>query len=233
MTKLSQAIALATAMTAGLVATTTTQAEVEVSASAGVANMYLWRGQDLGAVTDDGGATTKTTGGVPAISGDISVSAAGAYGGVWTSSGDANSGQEYDIYAGYGGEAGAISYDVSIWAYVYPDGGTSDGTFGDNSEIIVSLGAAGASVGIYKQVGDAVDNDNMFYTLGYGMGSFSGTVGITDAAAKGSDYTYLDVSYAYNDNISFTVSQILDQETEKALDEDTKFVVSYSLPIGL
>lgn len=223
MNKLSQAIALATAMTAGLAATATTQAEVEVSASAGVANMYLWRGVDLGA---NGGQ-----GGVPAVSGDLSVSAAGAYGGVWTSSGDAASGQEYDIYAGYGGEAGALSYDVSIWAYVYPDGGVSDGTFGDNSEIIVSLGAAGASVGIYKQVGDAVDNDNMYYTLGYGMNAFSGTVGITDAAAKGADYTHFDLSYAYNDNISFTVSKIVDQETEKALDEDTKFVVSYSLPI--
>lgn len=223
MTKLSQAIALATAMTAGLAATATTQAEVEVSASAGIANMYLWRGKDLGA--DDG------QGGVPAVSGDLSVSAAGAYGGVWTSSGDAGAGQEYDIYAGYGGEAGALSYDVSIWAYVYPDGGVSDGTFGDNSEIIVSLGAAGASVGIYKQVGDAEDNDNMYYTLGYGMDAFSGTVGITDAAAKGADYTHFDLSYAYNDNISFTVSKIVDQETEKALDEDTKFVVSYSLPI--
>jgi hypothetical protein len=225
MIKLSQAIALATAMTAGLAATTTTQAEMEVAASASIANMYLWRGQNLG--------QSATTGGIPAFSGDIAVSASGAYGGIWASSGDANAGQEYDIYAGYGGEAGAISYDVSIWAYVYPDGGTTDGTFGDNSEIIVSLGAAGASVGIYKQVGDATDNDNMFYTLGYEMGSFSGTVGITDNAAKGADYNYLDVSYAYNDNISFTVSQILDQEVEKTLDEDTKFVVSYSLPIGL
>ncbi len=223
MTKLSQAIALATAMTAGLAATTATQAEVEVSASAGIANMYLWRGQDLGA---NGGQ-----GGVPAISGDLSVSAAGAYGGIWTSSGDAGAGQEYDIYAGYGGEAGALSYDVSVWAYVYPDGGVSDGTFGDNSEVIISLGAAGASVGIYKQIGDMVDNDNMYYTLGYGMDAFSGTVGITDAAAKGADYTHFDLSYAYNDNISFTVSKIVDQETEKALDEDTKFVVSYSLPI--
>ncbi len=225
MTKLSQAIALATVMTAGLVGTTTTQAEVEVSASAAIANMYLWRGTDLGSNAGQGG--------VPAVSGGLSVSSVGAYGGVWTSSGDAGAGQEYDIYAGYGGEAGALSYDVSVWAYVYPDGGTSDGTFGDNSEVIISLGAAGGSVGIYKQIGDKVDNDNMYYTLGYGMNAFSGTVGITDAAAKGSDYTHLDLSYAYNDNLSFTVSKIVDQETEKALDEDTKLVVSYSLPIDL
>jgi uncharacterized protein (TIGR02001 family) len=229
MTKLSQAIALATAMTAGLAATATTQAEVEVSASAAVANMYLWRGQDLGAVTNAG----KSTGGVPAVSGGIQADVAGAYAGAWTSSGDANLGQEYDIYAGYGGEAGALSYDVSIWTYVYPDGGATNGTFGDNSEVIISLGAAGAAVGIYKQVGDVEDNDNMYYTLGYGMGSFSGNVGIADAGAKGKDYAHLDLSYAYNDNISFTVSKIVDQEVKKTLDEDTKFVVSYSLPIEL
>jgi hypothetical protein len=225
MIKLSQAIALATAMTAGLAATTTTQAEMEVAASASIANMYLWRGQNLG--------QSATTGGIPAFSGDIAVSASGAYGGIWASSGDANAGQEYDIYAGYGGEAGAISYDVSIWAYVYPDGGTTDGTFGDNSEIIVSLGAAGASVGIYKQIGDDVDNDNMYYTLGYGMDAFSANVGMTGAADKDDDYTHLDLSYAYNDNISFTVSKIVSQEIDKKLDEDTKFVISYSLPIGL
>jgi hypothetical protein len=225
MIKLSQAIALATAMTAGLVATTTTQAEVEVAASASIANMYLWRGQNLG--------QSATTGGIPALSGDIAVSASGAYGGIWASSGDANAGQEYDIYAGFGGEAGVVSYDVSVWAYVYPDGGTSNGTFGDNSEIIVSLGAAGASVGIYKQIGDDVDNDNMYYTLGYGMDAFSANVGMTGAADKDDDYTHLDLSYAYNDNISFTVSKIVSQEIDKKLDEDTKFVISYSLPIGL
>jgi hypothetical protein len=226
MTKLSQAIALATAMTAGLVATTTTQAEVEVAASASIANMYLWRGQNLG-------QSANGTGGIPALSGDIAVSASGAYGGIWASSGDANAGQEYDIYAGFGGEAGVVSYDVSVWAYVYPDGGTSDGTFGDNSEFIVSLGAAGASVSIYKQIGDEVDNDNMYYTLGYGMDAFSANVGMTGAADKDDDYTHLDLSYAYNDNISFTVSKIVSQEIDKNLDEDTKFVLSYSLPIEL
>jgi len=49
MKKLSKAIVLASAMTAGLAAVNTAQAaDVEVSASAGVSNMYLWRGLDLG-----------------------------------------------------------------------------------------------------------------------------------------------------------------------------------------
>ena len=57
----------------------------EVSASVGVANMYLWRGYDLG----DGDA---------AISGDLKATHdSGAYAGIWASSGDASWGTEYDL----------------------------------------------------------------------------------------------------------------------------------------
>ena len=47
MKKLSQAIVLAGAMTAGLVGVQTAQAEV--SASVGIANTYIFRGVDMGA----------------------------------------------------------------------------------------------------------------------------------------------------------------------------------------
>lgn len=225
MKKLTLAIATASAMTAGLMGATTAQAEVEVSASAAVANMYLWRGINLGSTGEDSGNA------VPAVSGDVVVSAAGAYAGVWTSSGDSAAGQEYDIFAGYGGEAGDLSYDLSIWTYVYPDGGESNGTFADNSEVILGLGFKDASVGIYKQVGNEVDNDNMYYTVGYGFGPISATYGMADGAAEDSDYSHLDVSYAHNDNLSFTLSKIVSEEEEDTYDTDTKVVVSYSLPI--
>lgn len=228
MTKLSQAIALATAMTAGLVGTTTAQAEVEVSASASIANMYLWRGTNLGSQ----GAENKANA-IPAVSGDLQVSASGAYAGVWTSSGDATYGQEYDIYVGYGDSVGDFSYDLSVWTYVYPDGGKSDDTFGDSTDIVLGLGFKDASFGVYKQVGDVADNDNIYYTLGYGFDKFSATVGMFDQGADDADYTHLDVSYAYNDNLSFTLSKIVDQEKEDTLDDDTQVVVSYSLPIEL
>ena len=49
MKKLTKAIALAGVMATGLSAAAFSQAEeVEVSASAAVSNMYLWRGLDLG-----------------------------------------------------------------------------------------------------------------------------------------------------------------------------------------
>ena len=49
--------------------------------------------------------------------------------------------------------------------------------------------------------------------------------------------THVDLSYAFNDNISFTASKVVDQDLDKddagAFDEDLKFVVAYSLPIEI
>jgi len=199
MTKLSQAIALATAMTAGLVATTTAQAEVEVAASASVANMYLWRGTDLGAQ------------GVPAISGDLSVSSGGLYGGVWTSSGDSTYGQEYDVFVGYGMETGDVALDISYWSYIYP--GAEGDDIADLHEIVASAAYKGASLGVYYNI----DQDE-------------------DEGTDDSDYSHLDLSYAYNDNISFTLSQVVSadlDEDENGPDRSPLVVVSYSLPIEL
>jgi len=233
MNKLSQAIVLATAMTAGLAAVNTAQAEVEVSASAAVSSMYLWRGMDLG-------------NGAAAVSGDLTVSASGAYATVWTSSGDSTAGNEYDLALGYGGEAGDLSYDVSVWTYVYPSAnnypyaiaddasaGTED-TSGNTfslSEAIVSLGYMGASFAYYYPV-SSNPSDYSYMTLGYGMDAYSVTVGMASDSVD-SGYTHVDLGYAYNDNLSFTLSKIVDQETDDTYDDDLKVVVSYSLPISM
>lgn len=232
MNKLSQAIVLASALTAGLAAVQTAQAEVEVSASATVSSMYLWRGQDLGY-------------GSPAVSGDLTVSTSGAYATVWTSSGDNSAGNEYDLGLGYGGEAGDLSYDVSVWTYVYPssdgdpvaDHPDSRGNTFDASEAIVSLGYMGASFAYYYTLSSNPD-DYSYMTLGYEMGQFGATVGIANSDDDASKYTHLDLSYAYNDNLSFTLSKVVSQEAdldkgESGQDEDMKVVVSYSLPISM
>src|SRR5690606_30558758 len=82
-------------------------ANAEVSASVGVANMYLWRGFNLG---DDGSSGSL---GNPAVWGDINFSASGFTAGIWTSSGDTFAGTEYDLYAGYSGEVNDFSYGVT------------------------------------------------------------------------------------------------------------------------
>ena len=238
MKKLTQAIALAGVMAAAVPAV---QAEVEVSASAAVANMYLWRGQDLG-------------NGAAAVSGDLTVSTGGAYAGVWTSSGDTTAGQEYDLFAGYGGEAGDFSYDVSVLSYVYSGDDEENGrgnTF-DLTDLIVSVGYGPVSASYYYVL--AGDEDYSYITLGAEMGAFSATLGYADGIENegettetiydDSNYTHLDLSYAYNDNISFTLSKVIAQsldaddaasneEDENYIDEDLKVVVSYSLPIEL
>lgn len=206
----------ASALSAGSIATTA-YAEGEVSASAAVSNMYLWRGQDLG----DGAA---------AVSGDLVYSVSGAYAGVWVSSGDTGLGQEYDLFAGYAMDISEdVSVDVSVWNYNYSDLGVRNETFGELTEIVLSLSAYGANISILDNV--AGGSGYIYYTLGYGAGDFSATFGSHSFDNDAANMSHLDISYAYNDNLSFTVSKIVDEETEGTYDDDTMFQVSYSFPI--
>jgi uncharacterized protein (TIGR02001 family) len=219
MTKLTQAIALATAMTAGLAATATTQAEV--SASADLANMYLWHGQNLSA---NGGAV---------VSGSLDYShQSGLYAGVWGTSGDTATGTEYDLYVGFAGAAGDFGYDVAYASYLYP-GNTNDDV-NDNAEVSLGFSYAGASLSFLKNTDTDVNGDYLFTTLGYEMDKFGfvlGNASNTEGKYFATDYTHVDVTFAYNDNISFTASQIVDQDVDDSFDDSTLFVVSYSLPI--
>lgn len=211
----------------------------DVSASATVANMYLWRGIDLG----DGSA---------AVSGDLVYSVGSAYAGVWVSSGDDALGQEYDYFVGYGAEMGDFSADISLWNYNYSDGGlfnktggfdVSDDTTGELSEVILTLGYGPVSFSYYDNIAGA--SGYSYMTLSGTAGKFSATVGQHDFnadAGNSDDMTHVDVSYAFNDNLSFTASKVVGQDCDKdddpalcagAVDEDLKFVVSYSLPITM
>lgn len=191
-------------------------AQAEVSGSVGVASTYLWRGQDLGS-------------GTPAVSGDLSYSTGGFYAGVWGSSGDTSNGTEYDVYAGYGmafGENDMFTIDLSVWNYNYPTG-ESEIDFGDLSEAVLSLGVGPVALTIYDNI--AGDPGYMYYTLAGTVGDFTVTLGMHDDDDADDTPTHLNVDYAYNDNLTFTLSQFVADESP---DDDLKFVVSYSLPIG-
>jgi len=192
-------------------------ADVEVAASVGIASAYLWRGQDLG-------------NGSPAVSGDIVASSGGAYGGIWGSSGDDSLGNEYDLFAGYGTELGDVSVDISVWNYLYPDSGESQGTFGDLSEVILSVGFGPVAVTYYDNVAGATGYS--YLTVGAEFGAFSATYGTTSNDDSDDDYAHLDLGYSYNDNLSFTLSQVVDQDDNQGVDDDLNFVVSYSIPLG-
>lgn len=187
-------------------------ANAELAASAGVASTYLWRGYDLGS-------------GTPAVSGDIQYDREGFYTGVWASSGDTSAGTEFDLYVGYGIELGGITVDASLWNYNYPSG-PDETDFADLTEFVLSVGFGPVSATIYENV--AGDNGYTYGTVSANFGAFDVTLGHHNSQAGNPNSTHLDVSYAYNDNLSFTLSQFVDNNPEG---DDLKVVVAYSLPI--
>lgn len=188
----------------------TSAANAELGASVAVSNMYLWRGIDLGV-------------GSAAVSGDINISAAGFYSGVWASSGDAALGQEYDVYAGWGREFGIFSVDISAWSYQYPQ---TDVDLGDAMEAILTLGVGPVSASYYENLEG--NDDYNYYTAALELGSFSALFGLSDDG--GVEYSHFDLGYAYNDNLSFKLSKILDDDTD-TLPSDVIVAVTLSLPI--
>lgn len=223
-------------------------AQADISASVSIASSYLWRGIDLSS-------------GTPAVSGDLSYSLGAFYTGLWASSGDTNgnnnngnqNGTEYDIYAGVGQSFGDFSYDLSVWNYVYPNQSTSEDSFGALTETILTLNYGPMSFTWIENIANQAVNGSFLTSNGYDgyryfslsatFGQFSVLLGAhddlepTDPKANASTYgnaTHVDVSYAYNDNLSFTFSQFVDDENfeQYQLDDDLKFVVSYALPLN-
>lgn len=184
-------------------------AHAEVSASMGIANMYYWRGQDLG-------------NGDPAVWGDINYGAGGFYTGMWASSGDSSS-TEYDLYAGYGDSFGNFSFDASLWTYAYPSASPEPTSPGDMVEAIVSAGFGPVSVSYYHGLEDL--DEYWYTTVGVEVSDFSFTYGLHE-----DDYAHFDIGYAYNDNLSFTLGLVVD-DAESGLSDEPKFVVGYSIPI--
>ncbi len=231
MKKLSQAIVLAGAMTAGLTAVQTAQAEI--SASVDLASMYLWRGQNLG-------------NGAAVVSGSLDyANESGLYAGAWMSSGDSKAGSETDLYVGFAGAVGDFGYDLGYATYIYSE--TADDEFDDLADFYVGLSYDIASVMFYKP--SDFDADGLYTVLGVDIPDTSFSVALgnySDIEAEKKDkdgkgtgvyyddsYTHLDVTYAYNDSIAFTVSKIVDEATEDAQDKSMRYVVSYSLPIEM
>ena len=203
-------------------------ASAELSASAGIASSYLWRGFELGS-------------GTPALSADLVYSTGGFYAGVWVSSGDTTAGTEYDLFAGYGGSIGeSISYDISYISYIYPTGQFSETEGpGDFAEVVLNVGLGPISVTYKDNVagetgGYAFTEDYSYVSIDASAGDFSFTLGFhdegVDVAAVTGDSTHFDVSYAASENLAFTFSTIVSSDDGFAEPEPT-VVASYSIPL--
>lgn len=202
---------------------------IDVSASAAVANMYLWRGYDLGVKTETDpvtGAVVSEDKGTPAISGELKAThGSGVYAGIWGSSGDASLGSEYDLYAGWGGKVGKVNVDASVWSYVYPE---SDISVGDAVDAVVSAGVGPVKATLYETLEGDDSGDYRYGTVSYTKGKYSAMYG-QHSKEGGADPGHIQLGYQYNDNLSFAVSKfVVDTDT---VEEDPQFLVSYSIPL--
>lgn len=200
-------------------------AYADVAATVGASNMYYWRGFDLG-----GGA---------ALSADVNVSSNGFVAGIWTSSGDGTLGTEYDLYAGYSGKAGDFTYGVSLVSYNYPTLGESAVAPGDYVEVVPTLGYGPFKLTYYDAI--AADHDPLGdktysyvtaelifekFAIKYGQHSqdFDGETTLDGVS-------HLDVTYKYNDKLSFTVGSLLEANDFDYQEKEVNFVVNLTLPI--
>jgi len=229
--------ALASTIAAGLIAgagaTASSNAiayEPGVSAGVEISNMYLWRGLDLGAPN-----------GIPMIAGSLEVdSGAGFYAGTWAASGDNEAGTELDLYAGYAMDlTDEVSFDIGAVTYMYPSQDRSDdefGDFGDLSEIYLGLSGYGFGLDYYNNI--AGGSGYQYVNASYGFGPFSAAVGHHDFDDNaddlvGEDMTHLDLGFAFNDELSFTASTILDSDTDENVRRSTLLQVMYTKSFDL
>ena len=212
----------------GMAAPIAAQAAGSLSADVSAANMYLWRGTDV----SNGG---------PAVSGSLGWdSGAGFYVNSWASSGynvsgvDGYQGYELDIWAGYAGEASGISYDVSVWQIMYPQGSTASEPDGlqAGTEISLGLGYQDFSFSYTVNSGERYSGeaDYSYLTLGYSFGDFGIKYGMQDVDAPDSDWSHIDLSYALGENASVTVSKA---SRDAGGEEDPLVVFSYTHPIDM
>lgn len=205
--KVKNAINVAAVCALGVLSVAVPVVQAEVSASVAAANMYYFRGVDMG-----GGA---------AISADVNYSASGFTVGVWTTSGDEALGTEYDIYAGYAGEAGDFTYGGGFISYNYPEVSQEPGEY---TEAYLSAGYAGLELTYYKAI---TGGEYTYTTLAYSYDKFTVLYGLHE-----DDSSHLDLTYTYNDNLSFTIGQVVEENDNSYFpNADTKFVVTLTLPL--
>lgn len=222
--KMKKLVAVSAALSA-LAGFAVPAAHADVAATVGVSNMYYWRGFDLG-----GGA---------ALSADVNVSGNGFVAGLWTSSGDGTLGTEYDLYAAYSGKVGDFTYGLGLTSYNYPTLGDDAIAPGDYVELIPTIGYGPFKLTYYDAIaadhaplGDKTYNyltaELIFEKFAIKYGRHSQDHG-GDTTLDG--VSHLDVTYKYNDKLSFTVGSLLTTNDFDTQDKEVNVVVSLSLPI--
>jgi uncharacterized protein (TIGR02001 family) len=132
-------------------------AQAEVTGNINVLSKYVLRG-----------ITAVPESSVAAVQGGFDYShSSGIYAGYWGSSldyGNTGTGFENDLYAGYKGTAGPVSYGVGVVYYAY-----TDVTDADGAEVALTAGIGNASLGINYLTKDLAwgNSGDTYINLGY------------------------------------------------------------------
>ena len=143
-------------------------APITISGSAAIVSQYRFRGVDL-------------SGGNIAVQGGITAShESGFYVGTWGSSLDEDTvgygHTELDLYGGFKTEVGAVTLDVGMTAYLYPDAGAGNfDVYEFYGKAGFAIGPASATLGVaYAPSQDSLDfggpRDNLYLSGDLGVG---------------------------------------------------------------
>jgi predicted porin len=223
-----------------------------LTAAAGVATAYYWRGLQVSNGAQVWGELTYTLD-------------SGFYGDLWSSSEGFGVGPEYDLTAGWTGKFGDLGVNVGAVTYTYSHDSTSaftdpagNGPFllkdrdpGEFSDVCVKRSYGPVFLNAYHNVAllqgqDWINIGATFFdkwTLSVGYQKFEDkaqlALGYDTSKVKKVDYTYADLTYAATKNLSIIVSSIINHNDDLAFfgiapvadSNRTKVIASYSLPI--
>jgi uncharacterized protein (TIGR02001 family) len=233
---MKKSIVLATAVASIL---TSAAASAELSGNAAITSNYIWRGvtQSNDSAAGQGGIDWGHD--------------SGLYVGTWVSnidfSGDLGvgyengTGYEMDVYAGFGGEAGGLGYDLGVISYQYPI--TPEFNF---TEVYVSGTMSVVTLGLAYTVDAASGNDGGVFDSGdmYVNGSVDFTAGKSDVSVFAGTYMFEndgepgvgEVDYVHygasigKDGFTFAVEK---NDIEGGSDDNVRFVASYGIDFEL
>lgn len=212
-------------------------AQAEISANAGVTNNYIWRG------------LTQTENEAAVQGGLDYASDSGFYAGTWASNVHYGSNDvfsyEHDVYFGFAGESGDISYDVGYLYYNYDAAAQTD--FG---ELYASVGYDAFSATLYilantqdeEEAGEDFGFGSTYYlSLDYGFEVEEGLeVGLhygyhdgdfnNSFNGAGESYSDVNVSVTKGDVTFMATTSTAKGQAGSIYDNDSvKFVVSYGV----
>ena len=181
----------------------------EFESNIALSSDYVWRGM-------------TQTAGEPAVSGGFDIAGeSGLYFGTWGSNVEFGDGaaMELDWYAGFAGEAGALSYDIGYLAFTYPGEDSLD-----FEEIYLGLGFS--YFGITFSSGQDSAPDNTEFSVALGETGLGLTYGDYDEYGEYTIISYdlpiaiagLGVSLSWNDF-----------DSEDGMSDDDTVVVTFSM----